>query len=163
MPRQITHLLSDFRMTATAIAALAVVGLGGAYGLNAAERLFRPSISGKAFVTDGDTIRIGSERIRLQGIDAPELGTEWGERGRVQLIKVINSSTVTCRPDGTRTHGRIVAVCYRDSDGVDIGGEVILHGGALDCAHFSHGRYAALEQEWAKRALPRALYCGEPE
>ena len=29
-------------------------------------------ISGKASVTDGDTLRIGSERIRLHGIDAPE-------------------------------------------------------------------------------------------
>ena len=29
-------------------------------------------ISGKASVADGDTLRIGSERIRLHGIDAPE-------------------------------------------------------------------------------------------
>ena len=29
-------------------------------------------ISGVASVTDGDTLRIGSERIRLHGIDAPE-------------------------------------------------------------------------------------------
>ena len=29
-------------------------------------------ISGKASVTDGDTLRIGSERIRLHGIGAPE-------------------------------------------------------------------------------------------
>ena len=40
-------------------------------------------ISGLARVTDGDTIRIKSERIRLHGIDAPELrqqcSTETGE------------------------------------------------------------------------------------
>ena len=40
-------------------------------------------ISGLAKVTDGDTIRIKNERIRLHGIDAPELrqkcGTETGE------------------------------------------------------------------------------------
>ena len=29
-------------------------------------------ISGVASVPDGDTLRIGSERIRLHGIDAPE-------------------------------------------------------------------------------------------
>ena len=29
-------------------------------------------ISGKASVTDGDTLRIGPERIRLYGIDASE-------------------------------------------------------------------------------------------
>ena len=30
-------------------------------------------ISGVAKVTDGDTIRIANERIRLHGIDAPEM------------------------------------------------------------------------------------------
>ena len=30
------------------------------------------AISGAASATDGDTLRIGSERIRLHGIDAPE-------------------------------------------------------------------------------------------
>ena len=29
-------------------------------------------ISGKASVTDGDTLKVGPERIRLHGIDAPE-------------------------------------------------------------------------------------------
>jgi endonuclease YncB( thermonuclease family) len=29
-------------------------------------------ISGKAFVSDGDTIKINNERIRFSGIDAPE-------------------------------------------------------------------------------------------
>ena len=30
------------------------------------------SITGLALVTDGDTLRIKSERIRMSGIDAPE-------------------------------------------------------------------------------------------
>ena len=32
----------------------------------------RAQLSGAATVTDGDTLRIGAERVRLHGIDAPE-------------------------------------------------------------------------------------------
>ena len=35
-------------------------------------KVFRPNISGRVRVVDGDTIHIGQERIRLHGIDAPE-------------------------------------------------------------------------------------------
>ena len=38
-------------------------------------------ISGVASVTDGDTLRIGSERIRLHGIDAPESAQRCGAGG----------------------------------------------------------------------------------
>ena len=42
-----------------------------------------------------------------------------------------------------KTHRREVGVCFLP-DGRDIGAELIKHGLALDCAHFSHGRYRAL-------------------
>ena len=29
-------------------------------------------LSGAATVTDGDTLRVGAERVRLHGVDAPE-------------------------------------------------------------------------------------------
>ncbi len=34
----------------------------------------RLEIAGKAFVIDGDTIKVSGERVRIAGIDAPELG-----------------------------------------------------------------------------------------
>ena len=35
--------------------------------------IFSPANSDQLIVTDGDTIRIGDERIRFSGIDAPEI------------------------------------------------------------------------------------------
>ena len=45
-----------------------VLGAAGAAGAG---------ISGVGFLPDGDTLRIGSESIRLHGIDAPELVHSW--------------------------------------------------------------------------------------
>ena len=51
--------------------------LGGAVGL-ALVHLVLPGdsggeLSGRAVIVDGDTLRLGGERIRLKGMDAPEL------------------------------------------------------------------------------------------
>ena len=53
-----------------------------------ASLLFKSSnnnsiISGKCFVIDGDTIQIKGTRIRLAGIDAPELNQPWGKGSKV--------------------------------------------------------------------------------
>jgi endonuclease YncB( thermonuclease family) len=48
------------------------LALAGGAGL-----VLKPSgrtLEGRAQITDGDTIRIGEARIRLKGIDAPEMG-----------------------------------------------------------------------------------------
>lgn len=121
-----------------------------------------PSIVGIARVVDGDTLRIGKTKIRLNGIDAPELrgrDRSVGIAARQGLIDIIAGGVLVCRPDGTTTHDRIVAVCSRKSDDVDIAGALIGRGLALDCAHFSGGRYAHLETEHARRNQRRAPYC----
>lgn len=58
---------------------VATLGMGVAIGMMQACSTPQPRIDGSAAevhdckVTDGDTIRCGAERIRLLGIDAPEL------------------------------------------------------------------------------------------
>ena len=47
--------------------------LAAALFLCAAAPHFQGPITGPATITDGDTLRIGRERIRLFGIDAPEM------------------------------------------------------------------------------------------
>jgi endonuclease YncB( thermonuclease family) len=57
------------------------------------------------------------------------------------MQQIVGDGRIVCLPDGTRSYERVVASCFR-TDGVDIGAEVIREGGASDCPHFSHRRYA---------------------
>ena len=113
--------------------------------------------SGRAFVIDGDTLDIGNTRFRLNGIDAPELGTAAGTTARSALRNAIAGRPVTCQPNGDVTYGRLVAICY--AGGQDLAALVIASGAALDCARYSGGRYRQFETATARRSLPRASYC----
>ena len=76
-------------------------------------------------VTDGDTIRIGDERIRFSGIDAPELKQtciyqsiefQCGEFSKNLLIKKIANEEVTCIRQGKDQYGRTLAECFVGED-----------------------------------------------
>ncbi|MDA0864542.1 MAG: thermonuclease family protein [Bacteroidetes bacterium] len=77
--------------------------------------------AGNVTITDGDTIRIGEERIRFSGIDAPELkqmctyhGIEFqcGEFSKTLLIQKITNQEVTCIREGKDQYGRTLAECF---------------------------------------------------
>ena len=72
-------------------------------------------------VTDGDTIRIGEERIRFSGIDAPELKQtclyqeiefNCGEFSRDLLIEKIANKEVSCIRESKDQYGRTLAECF---------------------------------------------------
>lgn len=79
-------------------------------------------VQGSPIVTDGDTIRIGETRIRLEGIDAPEIsqhctkvdGSSWqcGEAARAALIQKIGNQSVRCEISGTDRYGRSLGTCW---------------------------------------------------
>ena len=79
-------------------------------------------ITGKPRVIDGDTIEIAGERIRLHGIDAPELKqtckTHKGEEqlcgvlAKQALEKLIRGQDVVCKSDERGKYDRLIAVCY---------------------------------------------------
>lgn len=107
-----------------------------------------------AHVRDGDTLELEGRAVRLQGVAAPELHDPLGAESRAALQRLVLGRTIACAPDGTRTHGRIVAVCT--ADGRDLGAALVSAGLARDCPRFSGGRYAALEQAAAARGAPIA-------
>ena len=88
-------------------------------------------VQGSPNVTDGDTIRIGETRIRLEGIDAPELsqrctradGSGWqcGAAARAALIQKVGNQSVRYEMSGTDRYDRrlanAVADFRRDKDG----------------------------------------------
>lgn len=90
-------------------------------------------------VADGDTIEVGGQRIRLQGIDAPELhqecrnpsGRNWpcGRRARSELRTLIRGDHVQCESHARDRFWRAVAVCR--VRGVDLGEAMVRSGWAL--------------------------------
>ena len=79
-------------------------------------------MAGPARVVDGDTIVIAGERIRLHGIDAPELkqicktrkGKEQlcGQLAKQALEKLVRGQDIICKGDKRDRYKRLIAVCY---------------------------------------------------
>ncbi|NOD31500.1 thermonuclease family protein [Ruegeria atlantica] len=108
-------------------------------------------------VRDADTIVVDGTPVRLNGVDAPELGTRSGQDAKRWMVNFLRGKNIECSLNGERTYDRWVGVCY--ADGQDIGAAVIAAGHALDCARYSGGRYRHLETSAAKSRLRRAGYC----
>jgi endonuclease YncB( thermonuclease family) len=85
-------------------------------------------------VHDGDTFRIGSERIRIIGMDTPEIGSRAGcaveqaaaERARDFLRGQLMSGNVEIIRDGNDVYGRTLA--YVRIDGRDIADTMLENG-----------------------------------
>lgn len=60
-------------------------------------------------VVDGDTFRYGSERVRLRGIDTPELNEPGGQAARLRLKELLRSGPVRIVPHGRDVYDRTVA------------------------------------------------------
>ena len=107
--------------------------------------LGQQAIVGVARVIDGDTIEIHGTRIRLYGIDAPESsqectrpdGTPWrcGQQAALSLSERIGHASLRCPPRDQDRYGRIVAVCFMDSE--DLGRWMVANGWAVAYRRYS--------------------------
>ena len=61
------------------------------------------------YTIDGDTLRMGSERIRLRGIDTPELNEPGGQAARQRLEQLLKEGPIRIVPHGQDVYGRTVA------------------------------------------------------
>jgi endonuclease YncB( thermonuclease family) len=126
-----------FRRPSTALMAFGVVAL---VAIGAA--VFRPAaapISGRADVIDGDTLRIGAVRVRLTGLDAPEIdqtctdasGRDWGcgREAKAYLADLADKRLISCRPSGRDRYGRTLAKCAADA--ADLGAAIVTAGWAV--------------------------------
>ncbi len=102
-------------------------------------------------VHDGDTFRCGSERVRLFGVDAPEVrrgaspAQPYAYAARDELIR-LTRSRVGCRFVERDRYGRFVGRCWSTVSN-DVGAAVIRSGFARDYRRYSQGRYAAEEAD----------------
>lgn len=112
------------------------------------------TVKGKCYVIDGDTIVISSTKIRLAGIDAPELDHPWGKKAKFALIGLCKGKVVTAEIKDEVSYDRIVAKCFLP-DGTDIAAVLVEQGLALDWPKFSGGHYRHLEPEGVRKKLWR--------
>jgi endonuclease YncB( thermonuclease family) len=122
-------------------------------------------ITGPATVTDGDTIKIVGQLIRIHGIDAPEQkqsctytnGEEWpcGSVATAFMSHLVASNVVTCEQREVDRYGRIVAVCH--AGGTDVGRAMVYYGLALAYRRYSHDYVAA---EDGAREARRGMWQG---
>ena len=109
-----------------------------------------PPIVGGCWVVDGDTIHIGSNKIRLQGINAPELNEPYGKQAKWALHKLVKGQTITAYPNGEKSYDRIVAKCFLE-DGRDLAAEMVKMELALDLPNYLDADYKHFETSASRR------------
>lgn len=165
--------------------ALFCAGAAGFYGAefvpdmasaarSAAPSLMKPdtaALVGRASVIDGDTIEIHGERIRFNGVDAPESsqlckdggGKDYrcGAKSADALAKYLAASSPTkCEFVERDQYGRFVGNCSR-ADGQSVQRWLVNNGHAMDWPRYSGGVYAADQK--AAKAKKVGIWQGEFE
>ena len=122
-------------------------------------------IAGQATVIDGDTIEIHGERIRLNGVDAPESrqlcdradGRSYrcGKDAAFALADHIGRATVTCERRGVDRYKRTIATCQVRGD--DIGAWLVRTGHALAFRRYSTDY---VSEEAAAHAVKAGMWQG---
>lgn len=127
------------------------------------------TIAGVASVIDGDTIEIHGQRIRFNGIDAPESqqlcknasGADYpcGRQSAQALDTFLAASKpVQCTFVTWDRYHRFVGDCQR-ADGASVAAWMVEHGQAIDWPRYSHGAYAA--QQGKAEAAKVGLWVGK--
>ena len=122
-------------------------------------------ISSSVKVIDGNTIILDKLKIRLQGIDAPEMNQNCvlkknetieqvciGYKARNKLIKLINGKKVSCTNEGMDNHKTILSYCY--VNGINLNKEMVRKGYAY--SYKDYDTFFILDQllaEYLKRGL----------
>ncbi len=127
-------------------------------------------VTGRASVVDGDTIEIHGQRIRFDGIDAPEARQRCEDAGgkayRCGKVSAdaLDAFLAKSRPTSCQITGkswdRLVGTCHR-ADGADVNRWMVQQGHAIDWPKYSRGRYVADQKK--AQASSRGLWAGRFE
>ena len=151
------------------LALLVALVIAGLWNVQAPQQRQLPANLQPVTVHDGDTLRLGEQRIRLWGIDAPELAQRCnldgqsqpcGEQAREALIQLIGKSEVQCTAIDQDRYGRTVARCKVDCK--ELNRAMVEQGWAMDYLTYSKGEYLAAQRAaaiakrgiWATNFIP---------
>jgi endonuclease YncB( thermonuclease family) len=97
---------------------------------------FAGTLTGTAHVIDGDTMEVGDVTVRINGIDAAELGQKcdlfrggnWAcdDAAADRLAGLAGGRAVECEAHGNDPYGRIIATCFVED--VDLGRKLVGEG-----------------------------------
>ena len=103
-----------------------------------------------AYVVDGDTLRCGPDRLRLLGIDAPEMGQcpRWrvcapgdGRASKARLVAALRFGPIHYKPVTMDRYGRQVAVVWAGR--VNLSCWQLQQGQAIYKPHWDNGQIIA--------------------
>ena len=124
--------------------------------LNLNLKIIAGEISGFALVTDGDTIKILNNKIRLHGIDAPEKKQKCTKNAKEYncgvvsteaLIKKISNNSVKCLTQKNKDrYNRFIGVCFVEYE--NLNKWMVRNGYAI--AYRRYSKDYILDEEFAK-------------
>jgi endonuclease YncB( thermonuclease family) len=141
------------RLSATIVACVTMLGCNSNH-----------EYAGKSYAIDGDTIVIGDEIIRIEGIDAPEIDQtcnrydhnyDCGKEARQVLENLLQGGTPKCASSSRDIYNRHLGVCSVNS--IDIGQHMVLVGYAVNYYRYTE-RYAG--DETIARVNRRGMWAG---
>lgn len=144
----------DYALTFAILAMLALVA-------SRLDRVETRQAAGAAVVNDGDTLTLGTERVRLRGIDAPEYNQRCtrdaadypcGRRSREALSKLIAGRPVACTGWERDRYGRLLGQCTAGT--ADLNKNQVAAGWAI-----AYGDYFNEEDEAREKGL--GLWAGD--
>ncbi len=133
----------DLVVTAAILALMALIAL------RLDDRPATELFAGTARAADGDTLTVDGRRIRLSGMDAPELTqicsrgeADWycGASARSHLAEMLRRGAIACSLIGTDKYDRTLARCRIGEE--DVGERMVRDGLAV-----SYGDYAEAESQ----------------
>jgi endonuclease YncB( thermonuclease family) len=113
-------------------------------------------------VTDGDTVELDGQRVRLWGIDAPELHQRCPDRWLAgiettrTMRALVKGYTVTCENRGRDRYGRMIGLCR--AGGADLSAAMVRAGMAWAFVRYSRDyveQERVAEREHLGRLCPR--------
>ncbi|AMY70050.1 thermonuclease family protein [Frigidibacter mobilis] len=124
------------------------------------------TVSGKARIIDGDTVEVAGVKVRLYGIDAPEMSQSCTRNGRAwacgvwsrDVLAGLARGGLSCEGREQDRYGRLVATCT--GAGGDVAAQMVAQGAA-----FAYRQYSLNYVDAEKRAAIAGigLWDGEAE